>query len=88
VTRWRPNPYRQAEYQRNRRAVLAGAGWRCQYCGGRANTADHVIPLTMGGSHDLANLVACCRRCNSSRGARLTNELKAVGRVGARSRRW
>jgi 5-methylcytosine-specific restriction endonuclease McrA len=82
------HPYRFAVYQRNRRAVLDAAGWRCTYCGGRANTADHVVPLVLGGSHDLANLVACCRRCNSRRGAQLTNDLKAAGKVGARSRRW
>jgi 5-methylcytosine-specific restriction endonuclease McrA len=28
-------------------------------------TIDHVIPVSQGGSHDPANLVTCCRACNS-----------------------
>ena len=83
-----PHPYRFAVYQRNRRAVLEASGYRCTYCGGRASTADHVVPLALGGSHDLGTLVACCRRCTSQRGARLTNDRKATGRIGQRSRRW
>ena len=28
---------------------------------------DHVVPFSKGGSHDLENLVVCCRRCNLSK---------------------
>jgi 5-methylcytosine-specific restriction endonuclease McrA len=82
------DPYRFALYQRNRRAVLEAAGYRCCRCGKAANTADHIVPLVMGGTHDLSNLRPMCRRCNSSLGAQLTNRLKMAGKVGRQSRRW
>lgn len=47
----------------------------CWYCGtqidGIANlTIDHVQPVALGGTDDLANLVPCCLSCNCSKGAR------------------
>jgi 5-methylcytosine-specific restriction endonuclease McrA len=82
------DPYKSSVYQRNRRLVLEASGWRCSRCGGVATTADHVLALARGGSHDLANLRALCARCNSQLGAQITNELKARRKVGRQSRRW
>jgi 5-methylcytosine-specific restriction endonuclease McrA len=82
------NPYGSRLYQRNRRAVLDAAGWRCHWCGQPATTADHVHPLAYGGTHDQANLVPSCVSCNASRGTEITNERKAAKRLGRRSRRW
>jgi 5-methylcytosine-specific restriction endonuclease McrA len=85
------NPaYNRRSYQTNRRQVLAASGGRCAIagCGRLATTADHVIPLARGGTHDLANLRALCAFHNSSLGAALTNEIKAAKRLGRRSRRW
>ena len=31
---------------------------------------DHVVPLSLGGSDDLHNLVLCCGPCNARKGAR------------------
>ena len=52
-------------------------GWKteapvaCHYCKslspGTDMTMDHVIPMSAGGPHDLANLVVCCPSCNSSK---------------------
>lgn len=39
-------------------------------------TIDHVIPLVRGGRHIADNLVASCRSCNSSKGAKLLSEWK------------
>ena len=43
----------------------------CHYCrrqvGARALTADHVIPLIRGGRSIRANLVPCCKDCNSKK---------------------
>lgn len=48
-----------------RSALAAGA---CAYCGStRLLGIDHVVPLHLGGSNDRANLVPCCRACNSSK---------------------
>lgn len=44
-------------------------GNRCWMCGAPADTADHVKPLALGGSHMLANLRPACKRCNSSKRA-------------------
>lgn len=53
-----------------RTLVLQRDRYRCAWCGDRADTADHVVPLAHGGARlDPANLVAACRSCNSRRGA-------------------
>lgn len=42
----------------------------CAYCGASENlTADHVIPIALGGPHILANIRPACRSCNFSKGA-------------------
>lgn len=62
--------YWDAEYIRNRKAILDGNP-QCHWgCGQLATTADHVIPLARGGSHDITNLVPACLPCNSSRGGK------------------
>jgi 5-methylcytosine-specific restriction endonuclease McrA len=55
----------------SRRAVFARDQSRCQYCGGSAESIDHVIPRSKGGAHTWDNVVACCRRCNTYKGDRL-----------------
>lgn len=57
------------------RTILAEANGHCHYCGKEAKlTLDHVIPLSKGGKHSKDNVVAACRRCNSSKGARTPEE--------------
>lgn len=61
-----------AEYRRNREILLATATV-CAICGAGALendplTADHIIPVSDGGSNDLDNLRAAHRSCNSRRG--------------------
>lgn len=45
----------------------------CPYCQERLETAcihiDHMHPLALGGRHTVDNLIACCQRCNSLKGA-------------------
>lgn len=41
----------------------------CSYCGSHEQiTADHVIPVELGGRHSEGNLVPACQSCNSSKG--------------------
>jgi 5-methylcytosine-specific restriction endonuclease McrA len=47
-----------------RRAVFLRDNGRCVYCGAAANTLDHVIPRSRGGSHTWDNVVSACQRCN------------------------
>lgn len=49
------------------RSLCARYGNRCLACGAtdRNLTADHVVPLTRGGSNHLANIQPLCQSCNS-----------------------
>ena len=66
-----PRPRRRSP---NRRAVFARDSDHCQYCGGCAETMDHVVPRSRGGQHTWENVVAACRRCNAKKRDRLPSE--------------
>ncbi|MFE9962877.1 HNH endonuclease [Streptomyces sp. NPDC005525] len=63
-----------AAYRRARALVLARQPFCsvCAHWGSNANplTADHITPLSKGGTNDVANLRTYCRSCNSRRGNR------------------
>ncbi len=65
-------PYRSVSL--SRRAVFVRDKHACQYCGGRAESIDHVIPRSRGGEHTWKNVVAACRRCNTKKMNRLPSE--------------
>jgi 5-methylcytosine-specific restriction endonuclease McrA len=46
----------------------------CVYCGGLANTVDHVLPRCRGGGDTWFNLVAACQACNGNKGDRTPAE--------------
>lgn len=74
-------------YQKARERLLA-SGPVCAWCRERpATTADHVPPLAEAPSPDLwvGELVPACHKCNSSRGAAMTNKRKAAPKT---SRSW
>ncbi|MEO6570813.1 MAG: HNH endonuclease, partial [Ilumatobacteraceae bacterium] len=58
----------------SRRAVLVRDDHRCQYCGDRADSIDHVVPRSRGGRDDWDNLAAACRACNSEKRDRTPEE--------------
>lgn len=60
-------------------SIKAAYAGRCAYCGkeSAALTQDHVIPLSLGGSHTPVNIVPACRSCNSGKGARSPARLPA-----------
>lgn len=51
----------------SRRAVFARDDYRCQYCGGGADSIDHVLPRSRGGGDGWDNLAAACRACNATK---------------------
>jgi 5-methylcytosine-specific restriction endonuclease McrA len=58
----------------SRRAVMARDSSSCQYCGGRADSIDHVVPRSRGGEHVWDNVVAACRSCNTRKRDRMLHE--------------
>jgi 5-methylcytosine-specific restriction endonuclease McrA len=58
-------PFGEAEWKKLQRQY----GYRCAYCGGRPEKLemDHVIPLTRGGRHAIANVLPACKGCNISK---------------------
>ena len=55
----------------------------CWYCGVKMNpfrdfTVDHLKPISQGGRDTLANLVPCCRRCNTIKAASGVSRLRGI----------
>jgi 5-methylcytosine-specific restriction endonuclease McrA len=67
----RHDPRLTRQYKKARLLVLSRDGYTCAYCGQDADTVDHVQSIKSGGDPvSLENLIACCKRCNSSKGSR------------------
>lgn len=60
----------------SRRGVFLRDEHQCQYCGDRAETLDHVVPRSRGGTHCWENVVAACRPCNVAKADRLVAETR------------
>jgi 5-methylcytosine-specific restriction endonuclease McrA len=54
--------------------VFARDEYRCQYCGDRADSIDHVVPRSRGGLDVWDNLAAACRPCNTRKRDRTPDE--------------
>lgn len=67
-------PYR-ARVPLTRAALMHRDRFRCAYCAGKAETIDHVVPRSRGGTHTWENCVACCARCNHKKADKLLAEL-------------
>ncbi|WP_239004053.1 HNH endonuclease [Nocardia panacis] len=67
-------PYR-ARVPMTRAALMHRDRYRCGYCGGKAETIDHVIPRSRGGEHSWENCVASCAPCNHRKADKLLAEL-------------
>lgn len=52
--------------------ILEQANYKCKRCGSSDDlTMDHVIPISKGGLHTKSNIDVLCRKCNSSKGAKI-----------------
>ncbi len=57
---------------------------RCYYCKAKLAKvwhADHVIPLSKGGTNDIGNIVIACQTCNLRKSAKLLHEWPEGGRL-------
>lgn len=66
-------PYKP-DHRVTREGVLRRDRHICVYCGGRADTIDHVLPRSRGGGDTWFNLVAACQPCNGLKGDRTPAE--------------
>jgi 5-methylcytosine-specific restriction endonuclease McrA len=64
-----PGSHTEAEWQEQ----LTRYRNRCAYCGraDRALVKEHVLPVSAGGTNDIANLVPACQSCNARKLDRL-----------------
>jgi 5-methylcytosine-specific restriction endonuclease McrA len=58
----------------SKRGVLRRDHHRCAYCEGIADTVDHLLPQSRGGSNSWQNTVAACTRCNNRKANRTPSE--------------
>ena len=87
LTRYVYVPQRRATPP-TRRTVLQRDNHRCAYCGGGADTVDHVLPRSRGGRHEWSNVVAACVRCNHRKADRLLHEIGWQLPFTPRAPRW
>ena len=73
LTRYVKVPYARHRSP-SRHGIFTRDGHSCQYCGGGAETVDHVVPRSRGGCHAWENVVAACRVCNAKKRDRLLSE--------------
>lgn len=53
-------------------ALKVRHGGKCVGCGERMPlTRDHIVPLALGGTHDIENIQPLCRNCNSRKWMKL-----------------
>lgn len=63
-----PNSHRKVRFTADEIDAFGQHGWFCHYCfTTEALTADHILPVSQGGSDHADNLVPACSTCNSSR---------------------
>lgn len=57
-----------------KRGVLKRDRHACGYCGERAATVDHILPISRGGRNTWTNTVAACHGCNARKANRTPSE--------------
>lgn len=72
---------RQHVTAQQRRSVLGVHRYICVYCGGKADTVDHIVPVAKGGGRRNSNLAASCYECNKAKGVMTVEEFRASGYV-------
>lgn len=58
-------PYGRNAWRRLRSTALARDGGRCVECGAPASEVDHIVPVSLGGADDIANVRSLCHACHA-----------------------
>lgn len=69
VTRWMHRRSRLCT-----KSAIKARDKMCGYCGGQAETVDHIIPRSRGGGLTWENAVAACTKCNHRKANRTPAE--------------
>jgi len=60
------------------RGVINKQNRQCLACGGKEKlTVDHIVPLSMGGTNNIANIQGLCLSCNSKKGTKTKDYRKS-----------
>lgn len=75
--------------KRLRHEVMKRDNFTCRYCRSTEGvlTIDHVVPVTLGGTDEPDNLVACCTDCNAGKSSTSPSE-GTVEDVKAADTKW
>jgi len=57
------HPY-DSEFKANRNEIGKKQGWTCAFCCSQIEHIHHIIPVRMGGSSDISNLIGLCSKCH------------------------
>lgn len=68
VAKWKYN--RKGVVPFSKKGVLRRDNYVCAYCGGHADTVDHVMPKWEGNAATWNNSIAACFPCNNKKGGR------------------
>ena len=69
-------------------ALLEYYDQRCGYCGdGGRMQADHRVPLSRGGSHNITNIIPACGPCNRQKATLTDAEFRQRQTIMAAKRR-
>ena len=63
-------------WRKTRERILLRDEFRCSYCGGRANSVDHITSFEHGGTDEDCNLTAACATCNTRKGTTNAREFR------------
>lgn len=66
------DPRDSRKWRSFRLTILARDNYICSYCGGEANSVDHVMPIKLNPDEAFNpdNCVSACKSCNSAKGSR------------------
>lgn len=78
------NEYHTPEFQSS---LIAHHGTMCVNCGSEADAWHHIVPLSLGGTNNIANIVPLCSRCHKAahHGRHLSHYFK--GKISGRPRK-